>query len=122
MPSYKKAINFDLDTKQLEKYYPTPSYTHAYRDIRKYMEDNNFIHRQGSGYISNRKMADYEVKLLLRDFALKNDWFNESLLKIDVTNVGREYSLLEYINEVVTENEKMVDNHLEEELEEEIEL
>ena len=47
-----KAINFDLDTKKYEiitqKSAPT-----AYYELRQYLENIGFTHRQGSGYISN---------------------------------------------------------------------
>mgnify|MGYP006922439092 CR=1 FL=1 len=46
----KRAINFDLDTKELLKHFKN---THqAYSAIKVFMEDNGFEHRQYSGYVS----------------------------------------------------------------------
>lgn len=58
----RKAINFDLDTANLKKYYPQKNYRQAYRDIKDFMVNNGFKHRQWSGYISIHKINDYDVK------------------------------------------------------------
>ena len=52
-----KAINFDLYTHELKKLYPGTNYRHAYYDIRFFFLKNNFIHRQGSGYVSTTKLT-----------------------------------------------------------------
>lgn len=53
----RKALNFDLDTKKYEentgKHSPT-----AYVEIKRFLEKNNFEHRQGSGYISKDSLND----------------------------------------------------------------
>lgn len=41
----RKAINFDLDNNLLKQNYPSKNYKNAWRDIKKYFEDENFIHR-----------------------------------------------------------------------------
>ena len=50
------AITFDLDTETLEKLYPTESWRNAYTDIRKFLEDHGFEHKQGSVYFSVDEM------------------------------------------------------------------
>ena len=47
-----KALNFDLDTENLKRYYPSSDYHKAYFDIKQFMIQNGFEHRQGSGYVS----------------------------------------------------------------------
>ena len=42
MDNSKKQIAFDLDTKALEKYYPTKSWNNAYEVIKKHMTNNGF--------------------------------------------------------------------------------
>ena len=52
----KKAINFDLDTKVLKEIYCKSKnpleYLKAYKEIKGFMKENGFSHRQWSGYIS----------------------------------------------------------------------
>lgn len=42
MANSRKQITFDLDTKILEKYYPTKSWQNAYEVIKKHMINNGF--------------------------------------------------------------------------------
>lgn len=49
---YFKALNFDLDTHQLQEHYPGANYRQAYDDLRRFFKKHRFLHRQGSGYIS----------------------------------------------------------------------
>jgi len=55
----KKQISFDLDTKALEKYYPTDNWRNSYEKIKQFMLKNGFEWRQGSVYISKQPMKDY---------------------------------------------------------------
>ena len=38
----RKAINFDLNDNLLKKYYPSKSHKNAWRDIKKYLINNQF--------------------------------------------------------------------------------
>lgn len=65
-----KAINFDLDSKALQKIYQSDNpfiYLKAYKQINKFFTDNGFVHRQWSGYISKGKLFDYEIINLIDD-------------------------------------------------------
>ena len=44
----RQALNFDLDMKKVRTCYKNDSI--AYYKIRNYLENNGFLHRQGSGY------------------------------------------------------------------------
>jgi virulence-associated protein VapD len=61
----KQSIHFDLDTKELERYYPKDAWRNAYKDIRNFMRDNGFEHEQGSGYRSQHPMLRPKVIALL---------------------------------------------------------
>ena len=39
----RKAINFDLDNNLLKQNYPSKNYKNAWRDIKKYFEDENLF-------------------------------------------------------------------------------
>lgn len=58
---YYKAINFDLDTKQLKKLYPGSNYRKSYSDLKYFSRKHGFSHRQGSGYISDEKLSTADV-------------------------------------------------------------
>ena len=38
---YFKALNFDLDTHQLQKNYPGANYRHAYDDLRRFSKNTD---------------------------------------------------------------------------------
>lgn len=93
----RKAINFDLNDNLLKKYYPSKSYKNVWRDIRMYLINNQFEHRQYSGYVSINKISIAEVGNIIGKMARKCHWPNIGVMQFDVTNVGEEYSFLEKI-------------------------
>jgi len=62
-----RSINFDLDTKKLKEHYPNKNYTNAYEDIKKFLIKNDFEHRQGSGYISEKELSNFEISSILKE-------------------------------------------------------
>ncbi len=99
----KKAINFDLDTKELLKHFKN---THqAYSSIKKFMEENGFEHRQYSGYISNKPMSTHSVTDITEKLNKKFKWLKDCVQKYDVTEIGETYDL-KYIFDEAKEQEK----------------
>ena len=88
---YYKAINFDLDTNGLRKYYPR--YQQAYKDLLKFFKERDFSHRQGSGYVSNTKLISADIIDLITELKVQFVWASTCVNKIDVTNVGAQYDL-----------------------------
>ena len=88
---YYKAINFDLDTNKLKKYYPR--YQQVYSDLLRFFKANGFLHRQGSGYVSKEKMTSADIVDLIGAFQKKSTWSGTCVKNIDVTNVGAQYDL-----------------------------
>lgn len=94
----KKAINFDLSDALLRKYYPSNNYKKAWSDIKSYLLDNGFNNRQYSGYISKEPVTmDYVIQHIL-EMALLFQWLRYCVKEFDVTIVGDEYSLKNYIH------------------------
>ena len=96
-PKAPKAINFDLDINALKAHYCQETgqhYTQAYADIRKFMENNDFTHRQGSGYISSRPMTNTEISHLAARMRQQFPWLRECVKEIDVTNIVEQHSLI----------------------------
>ena len=88
---YYKAINFDLDTKELRKYYTR--YQQAYTALYNFFNNKGFSHRQGSGYVSNSKMTSADIIDLIGELRESFEWAGTCIKKIDVTNVGAQYDL-----------------------------
>lgn len=75
----KKALNYDLDSKKVKKYYKGKN--NAWSDVKKFLKENGFYNRQYSGVVSQNKMspsiAIKYVKLLNKRFPwLKNAFKN----------------------------------------------
>ena len=94
---YFKALNFDLDTHQLKEHYPGANYRQAYDDLRRFFKRHRFSHRQGSGYISDDKLATADIYDLMDELSRQFPWIGICVNKIDVTNVGRQHDLTELL-------------------------
>lgn len=89
MEEHYKAINFDLDTNALKLYYPGKEYNKAYYDIRRFMEQNGFSHRQGSGYRSIEQLSDFAVNDLVEELFKEFDWLFKCTKRLDATNIEK---------------------------------
>ncbi|HIY00463.1 MAG TPA: hypothetical protein IAA26_01220 [Candidatus Blautia faecipullorum] len=94
---YFKALNFDLDTHQLEKHYPGSNYRKAYKDLRRFFKRHSFSHRQGSGYISDEKLSTADIYDLMEELSYEFPWIGICVNKIDVTNIGRQHDLTDLL-------------------------
>lgn len=100
----RKQITFDLGENKLKMYYPKPSFTinpryhkKAWSDIAKFMKAVGFEHRQYSVYISRESKTDAEIGNLVIYMVRKMPWLNECLNAIDVTNIGKQHSLMNIV-------------------------
>lgn len=89
----KKQISFDLDTKELKKYYPKKNWRKAYDDIKAFMILNDFEWIQGSVYVSRTGLRQNIVFNLIRDLCNKFPYLNKSMRDCVVTNVGKTHNL-----------------------------
>lgn len=94
----KKALNFDLNDALLKKYYPSKSYKKGWTDIKKFLVQNGFNHRQYSGYVSKKTILMADVIHLITTMSLNLKWLQYCVKEFDVTIVGDEYSLKRYIS------------------------
>ncbi len=87
----RKAINFDLDTKELLKHFKN---THkAYSDIKSFMKKNGFEHRQYSGYVSTDLISNTNITILTNKLNKQFKWLKDCVQKYDVTEIGETYDL-----------------------------
>ena len=101
MSMTRKQITFDLSQEALEAYYPRGEraqsehhYRKAYQDIRRFMEQQGFVWRQNSVYVSEAPMTTMDVVLLSQRMAEKLPWMRLCVKEITATDIGARYSLL----------------------------
>ena len=88
----RKQIAFDLCQESLKRSYPQ-SYTQAYYDIRRFMKDHGFEHRQSSVYVSQNRLTTLDVVSLMEQLAAEFPWLSRCVNKIDVADIGAQHSL-----------------------------
>ncbi len=69
------AIAFDLDTEQLQNQYPSASWQHGYRDVRRILEAEGFAWRQGSVYFGDETVDPVKCVLTAQRLARELPWF-----------------------------------------------
>lgn len=87
----RKAINFDLSTNELKKHFKNTA--EAYNQIKDFMLQNGFEHRQYSGYVSKEPLEDYEITNLVVKLKNKFSWLYPCAQKFDVTDIGEQHDL-----------------------------
>ncbi len=93
MGNSKKALNFDLRTQNLKRFYPGSNYLNAYDEIKHFLCSEGFTHRQWSGYASERAMSNYEITMLTKKLLCTFPWLSKCVSRFDVTDIGRQYDL-----------------------------
>lgn len=104
---HRKEIAFDLNIKELEKFYNSAST--AYDDIRRELEGHGFEHRQGSVYNSKSPMTDMQIAAIIDDLCKRLPWLAECAEQIDVTNIGQTHSLLASVHMACSKYEDLKD-------------
>lgn len=114
----RKALNFDLDTKALEIFYPGNTYHQAYYDIRQFLESAGFQHRQGSGYISIDPIDFYEISLLINEMSEKFPWLKRCTKVVDTTAIGKTFSMMSYLKSAEKEPQEFENQDLNKKIDE----
>ena len=84
----RKAINFDLSTKSLEKYFKDTR--EPYSLIKEFMLENGFEHRQYSGYTSKESIDERRVTRIVNKLTKKFAWLGECVKEFDITEIGEQ--------------------------------
>lgn len=100
----RKALNFDLNTKKYEEI-TGKSAPVAYAEIKRFLKRNNFEHRQGSGYISKDSLTDVKIFAIIQNMSMELKWLRNCVEEIDVTNIGKQHSLVDAINKAPTNDD-----------------
>ena len=93
-----KTINFDLNKKSLEQYYDK-SWRNAYKEIKDFLKENGFEHRQWSGYVSKEKLDTIDMILLSEKLRKTFPWLEKCASRFDVANVGKNFDVLKTFKE-----------------------
>ena len=96
----KKALNFDLSNQALQKYYPSKNYRKTWSDIKDYLLEIGFNHRQYSEYVSVDNISMTYVIQHIIEMPLLFKWLKYCVKEFDVTIVSDEYSMKSYIQPV----------------------
>ena len=97
MEEHRKAINFDLDTKALQKIFQSKNpfvYMEGYRKIGSFLKSRGFKHRQWSGYISEEPISNTELTGIVKQLNKSLPWLKSCVKRFDVTNIGATFDLL----------------------------
>lgn len=82
------AIAFDIEQDTLSKTYGTPTYTNAYSDIKKVLEQYGFSRQQGSVYFGDVDKVDAVTCVLaVQELTKKYPWFNVSVEDIRMLRI-----------------------------------
>ncbi len=92
MAKGRKQIAFDLDTNSLKIYYPDEHWQNAYRDIRNFMNSNDFQWAQGSVYTSKAARNPHEIRTIISAMIDEYPWLNVCMRDCVVTNIGRSHN------------------------------
>lgn len=92
MSLFRKAINFDLSTKALKERFGENTAS-AYVQIKAFMLENGFEHRQYSGYASKEVMDNFKIEIITKKLSKKFPWLSSCIQEFDVTDIGEQYSL-----------------------------
>lgn len=100
----RKALYFDLNTKKYEEHTGKKAPT-AYAEIKRFLKRNGLEHRQGSGYISKESLTDGKIFAIIQNMSMELEWLRECIEQIDVTNIGKQHSLVDVVNKAQDKND-----------------
>ena len=81
------AIAFDLDTDELQRRYPAPSWQHAYRDIRDALFERGFTWQQGSVQFGGPAVTPVTCVVAVQELARRFPWFAGSVRDIRMLRI-----------------------------------
>lgn len=88
-----RAVNFDLNISALKEHYSEANPKRAYKEIQRFMENNNFEHRQWSGYCSKDPISNFDIIYLFDSMYEKMPWLDSCAERMDVTTIDSVYDI-----------------------------
>lgn len=91
-----KAVFFDLNSKEMAKHFKNVPM--GYKRLEASFKRHGFNHRQGSGYISDKKFDNDDMIDIIENIVKENPWLKTCAKKFDVTNIeNRSFDALKNI-------------------------
>jgi virulence-associated protein VapD len=111
----RRQFAFDLDTKKLADVFGADHISTAYTQIKDFLLDRDFLHEQGSVYVSHGAITRKSAKDTFNELAEICPWIPECANKFTMTNVARDYDLLAILKvaEESQENEQKAERQAE---------
>ena len=81
------AIAFDLDQDTLSKTYGVATYTNAYNDIKKILEQYGFTRQQGPVYFGEERVDAVKCVMAVQELTKKYSWFAPSITDIRMLRI-----------------------------------
>lgn len=94
----RQGIHFDMDTKELKKYYPKTAWRKSYDDIRAFLNSRGFAHEQGSGYHSENPMLRAEALNIIEDMIEHLPWLSKCVRICMVADVPATFDISHMFN------------------------
>ncbi len=115
-----RAINFDLKISKLRQFYSDTNPKGAYGELATFFADNDFEHRQYSGYRSQQPLSDMEVFAVFDKLFCCYPWLGKCAEVIDVTTIESVYDILSMRKEQMLDSELSKDCHSKEVLQDDM--
>lgn len=102
---HRRTFYFDLDSKKLREQFGWNGRYKGYRQIKRFMKNNQFTHRQKSGYHSINELDDTQVTDLIKRLRQELPWISKCALVCDVANISQLYDVMPIMTEENIEKE-----------------
>lgn len=88
------AITFDLDTRELEKHYPSSNWRKAYEDIAAFLNDYGFTRQQGSVYFGDAQVDAVTCVTAVQDLSAEYAWLELCVKDIRMLRIEERNDLM----------------------------
>lgn len=92
----RKQLTFDIDTRVAKAILGEQNYTSVYANIRKFMENERWVHIEGSAYMSLEPLSNSKVILLLDQLKEKYPYLSKCIREMHQADISRVHSLDRY--------------------------
>ena len=97
----RKGVYFEFDTSKAKGAAPD-----AYGVMKKALESRGFKARGDLGYVSEKKLDDLQVTKIIDSIFNENTWLTGHITKFEVTNIGEEINMTDFLKKIVAEEKK----------------
>jgi len=92
------AVVFDMDTNCLTEAFEKETYHDTYRLIRTFMENNDFVWKQGSVYFGGETIDAVTCVVTVQKLAKKYNWFRSCVRDIRMLRIEENNDLMPAIS------------------------